>query len=179
MKMTSDPTEDAADIVALFQMTFTRSEGAEVGASIAGLVSDMLAQVAASDILVLSAHEGDRLIGAVIFTRMDYPQDPRQVFILSPMAVAPDRQGQGVGLALLQEGLARLRARGVDVVLTYGDIGFYGRGGFAPVPQECAAAPLPLTYLEGWLGQDLTGSGPVTLTGPSRCVAPLEKPEFW
>jgi putative acetyltransferase len=115
----------------------------------------------------------------VIFTRMDYPQDPRQVFILSPMAVAPDRQGQGVGLSLVQEGLARLRAQGVDVVLTYGDIGFYGRGGFAPVAQDAAAAPYPMTYTAGWLGQCLKGSDPEILTGPSRCVAPVEKPEFW
>lgn len=179
MDMTSAHAEHSSDILALFQASFTQSEGAAEGAAIAGLVSGMLAQVAASDILVLSAREGDQLIGTVIFTRMDYPQDPRQVFILSPMAVAPDRQGQGVGLSLVQEGLARLRAQGVDVVLTYVDIGFYGRGSFAPVAQDAAAAPYPLTYPEGWLGQCLKGSAPVILTGPSRSVAPLEKPEFW
>lgn len=179
MEMTSAGAEDPAKIVALFQASFTQSEGAAEGAAIAGLVSDMLTRVAASDILVLCAREGDQLIGTVIFTRMDYPQDPRGVFILSPMAVAPDRQGQGVGLALVQEGLARLRAQGVDVVLTYGDIGFYGRGGFAPVARDAAAAPYPLTYPEGWLGQCLKGSDPVILTGPCRSVAPLEKPEFW
>jgi putative acetyltransferase len=145
----------------------------------AGQAVRIPAQVAGPDILVLSAREGDQLIGTAIFTKMDHPQEPRQVFILSPMAVAPDWRGQGLGLALLQDGLVRLRAQGVDVVLTDGNIGLYGRGGFAPVALDAAAAPLPLTCLEGWLGQDLTGSGPVTLTGPSRCVAPLEKPEFW
>ncbi|MDG3042945.1 GNAT family N-acetyltransferase [Roseicyclus marinus] len=179
MDITTNHVDRKAEIAAPFATSFGKSEGEDEGAVIKQLVSGMLGSVDAADLLVVSALDGGEVIGSVVFTRLRYPRDARVVFLLSPMAVAPGWQGQGVGLALLQGGLAQLRGRGVDVVLTYGDIGFYGRGGFVPVTQDAAAAPLPLSYPEGWLGRNLVRSDPVSLTGPSRCVAPLEKPELW
>jgi putative acetyltransferase len=169
----------ASDIVALFEATFTASEGAEEGAVIGNLVREMFADVPEVEIAVFSAVDDGRLVGAVVFTAMDYPQDGRRVMILSPMAVATDRQGEGIGQRLIRHGLDDLRARGVDVVLTYGDPAFYSRVGFAVITEEDARPPVPLQYPEGWLGQVLAGGAFVPLIGPSRCVAPLARPEYW
>jgi putative acetyltransferase len=179
MHITTNHADRSAEIIALFKTTFTQSEGADEGALIGNLVSEMLGAVDPDDLLVVSALDGDEVIGSVIFTRMRYPEDARVVFILSPMAVAPDRQGQGVGQRLLQAGFDLLRDRGVDVVLTYGDINFYGRGGFAQIAEDTARAPLPLSFPEGWLGRSLTDAPLVPLKGPSSCVAPLSRPEIW
>lgn len=166
-------------VVDLFAASFTASEGAGEGALIAALVRDLLEGTPDGDLRVFLACEGPVIAGCAIFSRMRYAQDARRVVILSPMAVAPDRQGQGVGQALLRHALAALRADGVDVALTYGDPDFYGRVGFAPIAEAQVAAPFALHHPEGWLGQSLTDAPLAPLKGPVACVAALRNPDFW
>lgn len=167
------------EIEDLCNSTFTDSEGSGEGALIGDLVRSLLRDTAPEDIHVFIAREGGDLVGAAIFTRLTYSQDPRVVFLLSPMAVATDRQGQGVGQRLLAHALASLRAKGVDVAVTYGDPAFYGKVGFAPLTESIARSPLPLSHPEGWIGQSLTSERLTALKGPSTCVAALDHPSFW
>lgn len=167
------------DLVALFTAAFTASEGPDEGRLIGGLVRDLLARTPPEDIRVFCAEEDGTLAGAAIFTRLSYPEDARRVVLLSPMAVAPDRQGQGIGQALLAHALDALRAEGVEIALTYGDPAYYARAGFAPVTEAQARAPRPLSLPQGWLGQSLTGGPMPALRGPARCVPALNRPELW
>jgi hypothetical protein len=100
----------------------------------------------------------------------------RAVFVLGPVAVAPERQGQGVGQGLIRHGLAELSARGVDVALTYGDPAYYGRFGFEVITTEVAAAPFRLGFPHGWLGQALDGGMLSPLKGSVTCVDALTIP---
>ncbi|SIO32335.1 Acetyltransferase (GNAT) domain-containing protein [Rhodovulum sp. ES.010] len=125
-------------VVDLFRATFTASEGAAEGALIGGLVRRQMSDTAPEDIRVFTAWENGALIGGAVFTRLTYAHDPRTVFVLSPMAVATDRQGEGIGQALLRHALADLRMQGVDVAITYGAPAFYGRVGFLP-PSDTTA----------------------------------------
>jgi predicted N-acetyltransferase YhbS len=167
------------EITDLFTATFTASEGVEEGALISGLVRDQMEGTAPDDIRVFTAWETGTLIGCAVFTRLTYAGDPRRVFLLSPMAVATDRQGEGIGHALLRHALAALREEGVDVAMTYGDPAFYGRVGFVPLSEATAPAPLALSHPEGWIGQSLTGAKLTPLPGPSTCVAALNDPRLW
>jgi predicted N-acetyltransferase YhbS len=167
------------EIADLFAATFAASEGAEEGALIGGLVRNLLSGTAEPDLFVFTALEGTTIVGAAIFTRLTYARDPRRVFILSPMAVATDRQGEGIGQSLLIHALAALREAGVDVAMTYGDPAFYGKVGFMPMTEAAAPAPLPLSHPEGWMGQSLTGAEMTPLQGPCTCVAALNDPAFW
>jgi putative acetyltransferase len=101
------------------------------------------------------------------------------VFILSPVAVATAQQGNELGQRLINHALEALLDRGVDVALTYGDINFYSKVGFAHITEADAQPPLPLQYPEGWLGQTLKAGPFVPLKGPSRCVVPLHDPIHW
>lgn len=170
--------QDAA-IASLFKSTFSASENAQEGALIGQLVTQMLSVVAAQDIVVCAAHRDSTIEAAVVFTRVRYPQDSRTVFILSPMAVATGQQGKGLGQALISHGFDQLRTRGVDVVLTYGDINFYAKSGFAQITVETAMPPLPLSYPHGWLGRSLTDQPLTPLKGASHCVEPLNNPVYW
>jgi predicted N-acetyltransferase YhbS len=175
----SDGRAFSADtIVALFTDTFAASERAEEGALIGGLVEKML-ETPAQELRVFTASDAGQLLGCICFTRLTYPEDPRHVMLLSPVAVATAAQGKGVGQALITHGLNALRAEGIDVAITYGDPAFYGRVGFQALTEEMAPPPLPLSHPEGWIGQSLSGADLSPLKGPSSCVAALNKPDYW
>jgi predicted N-acetyltransferase YhbS len=168
-----------AQVIDLFAATFTASEGAEEGALIGDLVRNLLSGTPRQDLYVFNAQDHGEIIGGAVFSRLTYSDDPRSVFILSPMAVATDRHGQGIGQALLKHALDVLRDDGVDVAITYGDPAFYGKVGFLPIDEEAAAAPLPLSFPEGWIGQSLTDKPFHALKGKCACVAALDDPAIW
>ncbi|MEV7626045.1 N-acetyltransferase [Actinoplanes sp. NPDC089786] len=80
------------------------------------------------------AEDGGEVIGHVLFTTslLDAPSRLVDVRVLSPIAVAPDRQRQGVGKRLIEYGLALLEERGVPLVFLEGDPAYYSRRGFSP-----------------------------------------------
>ena len=57
---------------------------------------------------------------------------PVRVFGLAPVAVVPERQRQGIGSTLIENGLARCRRQGVGVVVVLGHHDYYPRFGFHP-----------------------------------------------
>ena len=179
MEMSDGSEGCEAAIVGLFRETFAASEGAEEGEVVSGLARDLLARTPASDLRVFRAEEAGRIIGAAIFTPLVYPGQAARVMLLSPMAVAPDRQGRGVGQGLLRHALEALRAEGVAVALTYGDPGYYRRVGFAPVTAADVPPPHPLSAPEGWLGQSLTGAAIPGFSGVPTCAAALDRADVW
>ncbi len=166
-------------IADLFTATFTASEGADEGALIGALVRDLFERTPATEIRAFRASDEGRLIGAVVFTRLIYPDDPRCVVLLSPMAVATDRQRQGIGQALITQALKSLRDEGAEVAITYGDPDYYRRVGFHPISEDQARAPLPLSLPHGWIGQSLTGGEMPALVGKPKCVPALNRPDIW
>ncbi len=168
----------ADQIVTLFAETFTASEGADEGRLIGALARQLIDTTPAKDIHVFTARDGDTLAGAIMFTRLAF-DDPRQVFLLAPVAVATGHQGKGIGQALITHGLDALRERGADAAVTYGDPAFYGRVGFRPVTEEAVAAPFPLSMPYGWQAQSLTDAPLGRLRGPCACVAAFDDPAYW
>jgi predicted N-acetyltransferase YhbS len=68
----------------------------------------------------------------------------RNAALLGPLVVDPIEKGKGIGRALVQEGLARARAEGFGLVLLVGDMPYYGRFGFQPVPFGQITLPGPV-----------------------------------
>jgi len=167
------------ELIDLFAATFTASEGADEGTLIGDLVRDLLAETPTEDNRVFCAEDEGHAIGAVIFTRLTYSEDPHVVFLLSPMAVAPERQRKGIGQALISQAFEALRSERIQIVITYGDPNFYGLVGFMPITQDHACSPLPLSLPHGWLGQSLTEEQMPVLNGPSTCVAALNRKNLW
>jgi putative acetyltransferase len=179
VKMTTGFVGREQALIEHFAATFTASEGPDEGALIGGLVRDLLAETPTGDIRVFRVEDQGDIVGAAIFTRLSYPDDPHVVFLLSPMAVAPGRQRQGVGRALLSRALEALRSDGVQVAITYGDPRYYERVGFLPITEDQARAPLPLSQPHGWIGQSLTEERMPVLQGPSTCVTALNRGDVW
>ena len=83
-------------------------------------------------VLALVAEQPDGIAAYVAFPRLNLDLGERTVPVigLAPVGVAPGRQREGIGSALIREGLARLRDRGERLVFVLGEPGYYGRFGF-------------------------------------------------
>lgn len=80
--------------------------------------------------LSLVALDGDEIVGHVAFSPVTVDGSHDGWYGLGPVAVRPGRQRTGIGTALIEEGLARLRARGARGCALIGDPSYYRRFGF-------------------------------------------------
>lgn len=74
------------------------------------------------------------LDGALIGTLRFWPMavgGRTPILLLGPIAVRPDLQGQGYGIALLRQGLAEAERQGWGAVALVGDEPYYARVGFS------------------------------------------------
>ena len=83
------------------------------------------------------------MIGGIRFTEVRIWQ-AGNVLLLGPLVVDPAYKGNGYGRALVQEGLTRARAQGFALVLLVGDMPYYARFGFVPVPPGQITLPGPV-----------------------------------
>lgn len=86
------------------------------------------------DGLSFVAERDSRLIGHILFTRslLDAPPRLVDVLVLSPVSVASDSQGRGVGSALIRHGLEQVAVRSEALVFLEGSPTYYRRFGFTP-----------------------------------------------
>jgi putative acetyltransferase len=92
--------------------------------------------------LSLVAERDGLVVGHVFFSPVTLESDRPAAAAaqLSPVAVLPDYQRQGVGTALIRAGLQRCAAIGWAAVFLVGNPAYYGRFGFA------LAAPFGFSY---------------------------------
>jgi predicted N-acetyltransferase YhbS len=64
--------------------------------------------------------------------------------LLGPLAVRPDLRGQGIGIGLMQTGIAEAGALGYDSIVLVGDEPYYARVGFAKIPLGRIRFPGPV-----------------------------------
>ena len=111
----------------------------------AGLVEAIRASTNYVPELSLVAELDGRVVGHVMisYTALHDDDTERWISQLSPLAVAPDRHGQGIGSALVREVCARADARGEPLVILEGNPVYYGRFGFEPASPQGIHVTLP------------------------------------
>jgi len=110
----------------------------------------------------LVAEAGQTLAGHILFTLCGISGSDIQAALLAPLAVAPGHQRQGIGTALIREGLQQLRSAGVDQVFVLGDPAYYGRSGFEPETGVAPPYPLPEQWRQAWQSLRLGSALPPT-----------------
>lgn len=140
------------------------------GAKVSRLVKALRQAMTDRD-LSLVAIDAGRVVGHVMFTAslLDAPQRLVDVQVLSPVAVVPDRQREGIGSDMIKRGLRLMENRSVPVVFVEGPPGYYSRFGFAPGAQQGFRKPslripdaafqaLRLSAYESWMSGTLVYS---------------------
>jgi putative acetyltransferase len=84
-------------------------------------------------VLELVATCEGQLVGHVMFSRLmvETETDHARAVALAPIAVLPERQRSGIGVALAERALDVLRQQGERLCVVLGDPAYYGRFGFA------------------------------------------------
>lgn len=134
-------------------------------------------------ILSLVARIGPEVVGHVAFTRCRLEEgDGADSGLLGPLVVAPNRQGHGIGSALVREGLARLADARVERIYVLGAPGYYGRFGFRPErrvqPPFAFPSDLPPEWADAWQALDLVESE-APATGVLAVPGPWRERKWW
>ncbi len=88
------------------------------------------------------AYKGERLVAALRMTEINVGGRPGALF-LGPLAVDPEEAGRGYARRLVAESLDAGRDGGIALVVLVGDMAYYGRLGFGPVPPGQIRLPGP------------------------------------
>lgn len=118
------------------------------------------------------------VVGHVIFTTCGVTSGDTQVALLGPLAVAPARQRQGIGRAIVDAGLKRLESAGITQVYVLGDPAYYRRLGFVPEAGVVPPYPLPAEWRGAWQMINL-GKAASPLPGRLTVPQPWRQPALW
>jgi putative acetyltransferase len=139
----SETPADAAEISSVITAAFL--EAAHSGGNEARIVETL--REAGSLTVSLVATENDMIVGHVAFSPVTIDGRSNGWFGLGPVAVVQDRQGHGIGSALIDAGLAQLRARGSRGCVVLGEPAYYRRFGFVHDP-NLRLAGVPAEYFQ-------------------------------
>jgi len=126
LRVREEREADWPDVRALLRAAFEQpGEGALVGA----LRGE-------AGVIALVAERAGTVLGHILFSpvAVEGPDGEWSAIGLGPMGVRPEFQGQGIGGALVEAGLAACREAGHDVCVVLGHPEYYPRFGFAPAP---------------------------------------------
>jgi len=85
--------------------------------------------------LSLVAEMNEKIVGHVAFSKVLIDGEDKEWYGLGPISVLPELQRQGIGSALIKEGLAKIRVLGARGCVLEGSPKYYQRFGFKPYPE--------------------------------------------
>jgi putative acetyltransferase len=124
MRIRSEEPADVSAIRAVNLAAFETSAEADLVDALRGQATPLISLV---------AEDGGAIVGHILFSPVTLNRHPDvQMMGLGPMAVVPARQRQGIGSALIREGLDTCKRVGAGAVVVVGHATYYPRFGFAP-----------------------------------------------
>lgn len=128
MNITIRPETDAdiADISAVTAAAFRNHPHSK---QTEGFVIHALRKANALTVSLVAEVDG-KVVGHVAFSPVTISDGSTGWYGLGPVSVLPELQRQGIGKALIREGLARLKVAGATGCVLVGDPDYYNRFGF-------------------------------------------------
>ena len=139
-------SEGDADIDAITSVTVAAFETLEVSNQTEHFIIRALRAAKALTISLVAESDG-RVVGHIAFSPVTISDGTRNWYGLGPVSVLPEYQRRGIGKALIQEGLSRLKDLGAQGCCLVGHPEYYKRSGFENVPGLVHAGVPPEVFL--------------------------------
>jgi putative acetyltransferase len=125
--------ETDADAGAISEVTASAFKTLEISSHTEQFIISAL-RAAGTLTVSLVAELNGRVVGHVAFSPVTISDGTRNWYGLGPVSVLPEYQRQGIGSALIQEGLSRLKGLNAKGCCLVGHPDYYKRFGFRNVP---------------------------------------------
>jgi putative acetyltransferase len=122
-------SETPNDYKAIEQLTIAAFAGKSFSDSNEHLIIERLRAVGALSLSLVAERDGS-IVGHIAFSIVKINGEDQGWYGLGPVSVLPTFQKQGIGSALIKEGLAQMRAIGARGCVLEGDPEYYQRFGF-------------------------------------------------
>ncbi|MEZ4731213.1 MAG: N-acetyltransferase [Caldilineaceae bacterium] len=121
--------ETVADISAITEVTIAAFKTLAVSHATEQYIIAALRRAKALTVSLVAEVDG-RVIGHIAFSPVTISDGSRDWYGLGPVSVLPDYQRQGIGKALIKEGLSRLKALHAEGCCLVGHPEYYPKFGF-------------------------------------------------
>ena len=148
--------EQSQDIEAISRLTEAAFRNEEYSSHTEHFIVNALRRTGQLSISLVAA-EHDEILGHVAISPVSISSGVTGWYGLGPISVRPDRQGKGIGSALMRAALQQLRQQGAAGCVVLGDPAYYGRFGFKAHP----GLELPDVPPEYFQALSFTGELPV------------------
>ena len=127
-------SETDADVSAIAEVTIAAFKALEISHHTEQFIVAALRAAKALSISLVAEADG-RVIGHIAFSPVAISDGTPGWYGLGPVSVLPAYQRQGIGKALIQEGLARLRGMNARGCCLVGHPDYYRKFGFRNMPE--------------------------------------------
>jgi putative acetyltransferase len=125
--------ETSKDINVITEVTIAAFKTLEISNQTEHFVIEALRKAGALSLSLVAEVEG-RVVGHIAFSPVVLSDGTPDWYGLGPVSVLPEVQQQGIGKALIQEGLSRLKDRHARGCCLVGHPGYYTKFGFVNTP---------------------------------------------
>lgn len=138
-------SEKESDIKIIFDITKDAFENHPHSQNTEQFIINALRNENALTISLVAEIEG-KVVSHVAFSPVSISDGSIDWYALGPVSVQPKLQRQGIGQALIREGLARLKALGAQGCVLAGEPAYYNRFGFRNFP-DLSMEGVPQQYV--------------------------------
>ena len=133
-----EQTQDYSEVYTLVEQAFLTAEHSD------GTEQNLVERLRKSDAFIpelsLVAMDGERIVGHIMFTRIDLGDI--LAVTLAPLAVHPDYQKKGIGTLLIEEGHRVAKNLGYEFSVLVGHETYYPRFGYRRASEFGITSPL-------------------------------------
>lgn len=152
--------EKESDIKAIFDITKDAFENHVVSQQTEQFIINALRSDSALSISLV-AEIDEKVVGHIAFSLATISDGSCDWYLLGPVSVQPKLQRQGIGHALVREGLSRLKLLGAQGCVLVGPPEYYHRFGFENIP-HLGMAGVPSQYVLALSFSEKMASGSIT-----------------
>jgi putative acetyltransferase len=146
--------ERESDIDAIFAVTAAAFENHPISNHTEQYIVNALRDAKALSLSLVAEIDG-KVVGHIAFSPVTISDGTGTWYGIGPVSVLPEFQRRGCGKALVNEGLALMKASGAQGCLLVGDPNYYERFGFRNLPELSLAGVPPENFLGLPFGENI------------------------